>query len=498
MDGWGEGNKSEANLIHHTPTPYIDSLYKNAAYAQLQCAGEDVGLPPGQMGNSEVGHLNMGAGRIVYQDFVKINKAIADNSISDNNILNNAFHYAEKHHKKIHFFGLVSEGGVHSSTKHLIKLCDMANDYGLKNVFVHAFTDGRDTDPQSGITYVKTLNDHLKKTGGKIATVCGRYYAMDRDKRWDRIKKAYDMLTVGKGKKETCPLEAIKKSYQNGVTDEFIEPVVITDENSKPLAVVEEGDVVICFNFRTDRLREITSVLTQKDYPDYHMQSMPLYYVTMTRYDESFKNIKVIFDKEDVEMTLGEVLAGKGKSQMRIAETEKYPHVTFFFSGGREQPFEKEKRVLIPSPKVATYDQKPEMSAYEVKDALIKEIKKEAIDFICLNFANADMVGHTGVKTAIEKALITVDRCVKEVVEAATSKGYTVIVTADHGNADYAINDDGSPNTAHSTNPVPFFLIDSTYKELANGRLADLAPTILHLMNIAVPEQMDGKTLLKK
>lgn len=497
MDGWGEGDKSKADLIHNTPTPFIQSLYGKAAYSRLKCAGEDVGLPEGQMGNSEVGHLNMGAGRVVYQDFVKINTAVKDNSIADNKTLKEAYTYARNQGKKVHFFGLVSEGGVHSSTKHLMKLLDVAHDYELKDVYVHAFTDGRDTDPQSGYGFVEDLQKHIRKSTGQIASVCGRYYAMDRDKRWERIKSAYDMLVDGVGYKASCPLQAIKESYQNGITDEFIKPTVICGNDGKPISTIEPDDVIICFNFRTDRLREITTVLTQKDFPDFEMKTIPLYYVTMTRYDESFKNIKVIFDKEDIAMTLGEVLSKNGKTQMRIAETEKYPHVTFFFSGGREEPFSNEKRVLIPSPKVATYDLKPEMSAVEVKEKLITEINEDPVDFICLNFANADMVGHTGVKEAIEKAVITVDSCVKEVTEHALQNGYTVIITADHGNADFAINEDGSPNTAHSTNPVPCFLIDKDYKEIKNGKLADLAPTILSLMSIESPEVMSGDNLLK-
>ncbi|MDD3876931.1 MAG: 2,3-bisphosphoglycerate-independent phosphoglycerate mutase, partial [Bacteroidales bacterium] len=498
MDGWGEGDKSVSDLIYNTPTPFIDSLRESSAFSELLCSGEDVGLPNGQMGNSEVGHLNMGAGRVVYQDFVKINKAVEDNSIKDNKAIKDAFNYALKNNKNLHFFGLVSDGGVHSSTKHLMKLCDIAAESGLKNVFIHAFTDGRDTDPQSGLGYVKELDAHLKKSIGKIATVCGRYYAMDRDKRWERVKIAYDMLVYGIGSQFKCPLQAIKDSYNEGVTDEFIKPVVITDDSGKPIALVQDGDVVICFNFRSDRLREITTVLTQKDFPEFQMKTMPLHYLTMTRYDEAFKNIIVIFDKEDVKMTLGEVLALNNKSQIRIAETEKYPHVTFFFSGGRETPFENEKRILVQSPKVATYDLKPSMSALELKDALITELDKECADFICLNFANADMVGHTGVPDAIREAVATVDSCVQEVTLKALSKGYSVIITADHGNAEYAINPDGSPNTAHSNNPVPCFLLDKDFKELSNGKLADLAPTILRLMGIKSPVEMTGKVLLKE
>jgi len=496
MDGWGVGDKSKADLIYNTPTPFIDSLHKAAAYCQLKCSGFEVGLPEGQMGNSEVGHLNMGAGRIVYQDFVKINLAVKDNSISQNPVLTEAYRYAKAHNKSVHFFGLVSEGGVHSSTKHLMKLCDVAKEHQLENVFIHAFTDGRDTDPHSGLKYVEALEEHLKSSAGRIATVCGRYYAMDRDKRWERIKSAYDMIKSGIGEKAISSLKAIEKSYNEGITDEFIKPIVITNKDGEPIALLKEGDVVICFNFRTDRLRELTTVLTQKSFPDFAMDTMPLYYVTLTKYDETFKDVKVIFDKEDLKMTLGEVLSLNGKSQLRIAETEKYPHVTFFFSGGREEPFINEKRVMIPSPKVATYDLKPSMSAYEVKDAVIKEISDDNIDFICLNFANADMVGHTGVFEAIKEAIRTVDACVQEVANHARKMGYSVMITADHGNADFVFNADGSPNTAHTTNPVPFFLIDDDYKKLSDGILSDIAPTILKLMNIPVPEQMTGKVIL--
>ena len=496
MDGWGEGDKSNADLINNTPHPFIESLYKNAAYCQLKCSGLDVGLPEGQMGNSEVGHLNIGAGRVVYQDFVKINLAVEDNSISRNPVLTEAYKYAKINNKNVHFFGLVSDGGVHSSTKHLMKLCDVAKEYQLDNVFIHAFTDGRDTDPHSGLKYIGELETFLKNSTGRIATVCGRYYAMDRDKRWERVKIAYDMLVSGIGKKATSPLRAIEDSYNEGITDEFIKPVVITGDNGEPLAILNKGDVVICFNFRTDRLRELTKVLTQEACPDFGMTTMPLYYVTLTKYDESFKDIKIIFDKDDLKMTLGEVLSLNGKSQLRIAETEKYPHVTFFFSGGREEPFSNEKRFMVSSPKVATYDLKPSMSAYEVKDAVIKEIAENNFDFICLNFANADMVGHTGVFEAIKEAIETVDTCVMEVTTYARKMGYTVMITADHGNADHVINADGSPNTAHTTNPVPFFVLDDDYKKLVNGKLSDIAPCILMLMKIPVPEQMTGKVIL--
>ena len=495
LDGWGEGDKTPANAMNQANIPFIKSLYSSAATCHLKVSGEDVGLPEGQMGNSEVGHLNIGAGRIVYQDFVRINLAIKDNSISQNKVITDAYDYAKLNKKSVHFFGLVSDGGVHSSTKHLMKLCDMAKEHDLKNVFIHAFTDGRDTDPHSGKQYVAELEEHLKNSAGKIATVCGRYYAMDRDKRWERIKQAYDMLVSGQGNFSKSSLEAMQKSYDEGVTDEFIKPAVILDDSDKPITVLKDGDVVICFNFRTDRLREITTVLTQKDMPEQGMKTMPLYYLTMTRYDESFHHIHIIFDKDDLKNTMGEILASAGKTQLRIAETEKYPHVTFFFSGGREDEFPGESRVMIPSPKVATYDLKPSMSAIEVKDAVLNEINKNVFDFICLNFANADMVGHTGVMPAIIEALETVDRCVKEVTEAALKLGYSIMVTADHGNADHAVNDDGSPNTAHSMNVVPCFLIDDTYHSMKDGRLCDIAPTLLTIMNLPIPSDMTGNVL---
>ncbi len=496
LDGWGEGDKSKSDAIANANIPFFKSLYHNYPHSQLKTSGEDVGLPEGQMGNSEVGHLNIGAGRIVYQDYVRINKAIKDKSIEINETIITAYEYAKKTNCNVHFIGLVSDGGVHSSTKHLMKLCDMAKDAKLNNVFIHAITDGRDTDPKSGENFVAELEEHLKTSSGKIATVCGRYYAMDRDKRWERIKLAYDMLINGKGKQVINSQQAIEESYLDGITDEFIKPSVIVDENKQPLATIKENDVVICFNFRTDRLREITTVLTQKDLPDFEMFKRELYYVTMTRYDESFNNVHIIYDKDDLSNTLGELLANAGKKQIRIAETEKYPHVTFFFSGGREDVFEGESRILIQSPKVATYDLKPSMSAVEVKDAIVKEIIKEETDFICLNFANADMVGHTGFYSAILEALETVDNCVKEVVETAVSHKYSVIIIADHGNADYAINPDGTPNTAHSLNPVPCILIDNDYKKVNNGRLCDIAPTILKIMEMPIPSIMTGTPLV--
>ncbi len=498
LDGWGKGDGGDADIIRQSNVPFTDSLYKTTPNTLLKTSGEDVGLPPGQMGNSEVGHINMGAGRIVYQDLVKISKAVKDRSFLQNSVLKEAFGYARENGKKVHLFGLVSDGGVHSSMDHLYGLCDMGKEFELDSrLFVHAFTDGRDTDPKSGKGYIDDLEEYMKGSAGRIATVCGRYYAMDRDKRWERIKIAYDMLLEGKGEKFDSAAGAIQASYDDDVTDEFIKPRVITGEDGKPLATLEEDDVVICFNFRTDRLREITTVLTQKDMPEHGMKTLPLQYITMTEYDKSFRGVKVAFGKEDLKNTLGEVLSAAGRTQLRIAETEKYPHVTFFFSGGREEAYKGEERGMIPSPKVATYDLQPEMSAPEVKDAVVKEIESGKHDFICLNFANADMVGHTGVIPAIRKALETVDQCLQEVVEAGLTNNYSMIITADHGNADYGINPDGSPNTAHTTNPVPCWLIDNKYTEIKPGRLADLAPTILHMMGVDAPQEMEGEILVK-
>lgn len=497
LDGWGQGDGGQADLIGQANVPFTRSLYKTVPHALLRTSGNDVGLPEGQMGNSEVGHLNLGAGRIVFQDLVKISEAVSDRSFFENETLKEAFNYAGKHHKKVHLLGLVSDGGVHSAMDHLFGLCDMASELSFKELYIHAFTDGRDTDPYSGKGFIQDLESHLKGSSGQIATVCGRYYAMDRDKRWERIKLAYDMLLKGKGDTHPSAASAIQSSYDEEVTDEFIKPKVIVDDKGKPLALINEGDVVICFNFRTDRLREITTVLSQKDMPEHEMKTIPLHYVTLTRYDESFQNVHIAFDKEDLRQTLGEVLSGHGRTQLRIAETEKYPHVTFFFSGGGEEKFKGEERIMISSPKVATYDLQPEMSAPEVKDAVVNQIKKGNCDFICLNFANADMVGHTGIKKAIIKALETVDSCLQEVVEAAREQGYSMLITADHGNADYAINPDGSPNTAHTTNPVPCWLIDKDYHKIEDGRLSDLAPTILHIMGIPIPEIMTGKVLVK-
>ena len=496
LDGWGEGNHDKSDIIYNANVPFTKSLYKSAASATILTSGEDVGLPQGQMGNSEVGHLNIGAGRIVYQDLVKISQAVKDGSFFENPVLNKAFAHAKQNSKKVHLFGLVSNGGVHSAMDHLFGICDAAKKQSFEDLYIHAFTDGRDTDPKSGFGFIKELEDHLKTSAGKIATVCGRYYAMDRDKRWERIKIAYDMLIEGKGEKFASAEKAIESSYAEDITDEFIKPKVIKDADGNPVAKVEEGDVVICFNFRTDRLRELTTVLTQKDMPEHGMKTRPLHYLTMTRYDESFKNVEIIYEKDDLKNTLGEILANNGKTQLRIAETEKYPHVTFFFSGGREDVFPMEERGMIPSPKVATYDLQPAMSAPEVKDNVIAEINKDKHDFICLNFANADMVGHTGIYEAIKEAVETVDSCLREVVEAALAKDYSILITADHGNAENAVNSDGSPNTAHSTNPVPCWLIDKDYKTIKPGRLCDLAPTVLKIMGIEIPQDMSGNVLV--
>lgn len=497
LDGWGIGNKSKSDVIFNANTPYIDSLYTKYPHSQLLTCGENVGLPDGQMGNSEVGHLNIGAGRVVYQDLVRINKAIDDNSISKNQTLVDAFNYAKDKKVAVHFIGLVSDGGVHSLDKHLYKLCDLTKDYGLDKVYIHALTDGRDVDPRSGLGFVQQLQNHLSKSNGVIASLVGRYYGMDRDKRWERVKESYDLMVHGKGKQTKDIVKSIQESYDEGVTDEFIKPLVSIDEKGEPVGTIKPNDVVICFNFRTDRLRETTIVLTQKDMPEFGMKTMPLHYVTMTRYDETFKNVNIVYDKDNLENTIGEIISQKGKKQIRIAETEKYAHVTFFFSGGREKEFEGEKRILIQSPKVATYDLQPEMSAPLVKDAIVAELKKKEADFVCLNFANGDMVGHTGVYSAIIKAIETVDSCVREVVETAKANGYEAIIIADHGNADYAINDDGSENTAHSLNPVPFILVSDRYRKTENGILADVAPTILSMMGIDIPSEMTGKVLVK-
>ncbi|MDD4589968.1 MAG: 2,3-bisphosphoglycerate-independent phosphoglycerate mutase [Parabacteroides sp.] len=497
-DGWGIGDHQKDDVIFCTPTPYWDNLLKTYPNSQLQASGENVGLPDGQMGNSEVGHLNIGAGRVVYQDLVKINRACRDNSILKNPEIIRAYSYAKDNNKQIHFMGLVSDGGVHSSLEHLMKLNDIAKEYGINKAYVHCFMDGRDTDPKSGVGFIKQLENHLKTTGGKIASIIGRYYAMDRDKRWNRIKEAYDMLVNGKGKESENMIKAVEESYADGVTDEFIKPIVHT-ENGKPVAKIEKGDVIIFFNFRNDRAKELTVVLTQQDMQEEGMHVISdLQYFCMTPYDANFKGLHILFDKENVNNTLGEYLSSKGKSQLHIAETEKYAHVTFFFNGGREAPYEGEDRILVPSPKVATYDLKPEMSAFEVKDKLVEAINTKKYDFIVCNYANGDMVGHTGVYAAIEKAVITIDACLKDTVEAAKANDYEVIIIADHGNADHAMNEDGTPNTAHSLNPVPFvYVTKSKNAKVENGILADVAPSILHIMGLAQPKEMTGHALIK-
>ena len=495
LDGWGIGNGSESDAIAHAQTPFMDHLLKSYPHATLQTSGEDVGLPEGQMGNSEVGHLNIGAGRIVYQELTRINKSIREGDFYQHPVLVQAMQQA-KEKGKLHLMGLVSKGGVHSSQAHVVALCKMAKDAGIQDVYVHAFTDGRDCDPKSGLAFLKELEVDMQQTSGKIATIIGRYFAMDRDNRWERIKKAYDLLVHGKGVSFSSVSEAIQASYSTGVTDEFIEPIVLT-ENGSPIASIATGDVVINFNFRTDRPREISLALTQKDFPEYEMKALELNYYTMTSYDATFKNVHVIFEKDNLKNTLGEVLSKLDRTQVRIAETEKYPHVTFFFSGGREKVFPNEERILVDSPKVATYDLQPEMSAFLVRNKIIASIEKDQPNFICLNFANPDMVGHTGVYTAIQKAVETVDSCLKDVVTAGLKKGYEFLVIADHGNADYAINPDGSPNTAHSLNPVPVILITNDKNcHLKDGILADVAPTILRRLGIAAPIEMTGKSLV--
>jgi len=497
LDGWGIGNKSKSDVIHTVGAPFIEGLCKEYPNSQLLTCGEDVGLPEGQMGNSEVGHLNIGAGRVVYQDLVRINLEIRNNSISKNPAIVEAYEYAKKNDKSVHFIGLISDGGVHSMDTHLYKLCDITKDYGLKKVYVHALTDGRDTDPKSGLEFVRNLENHLKISNGIIASLTGRYYTMDRDKRWERVAEGYKAMVLGVGKPVNDIVKAMEDSYNEGITDEFIKPIIRVDGAGKPIGMIEAGDVVFCFNFRTDRLREISMALSQKDMPEFGMKALPLHYLTMTRYDDTFQNVHIVYDKDNVENTLGEIVSKLGKKQIRIAETEKYAHVTFFFSGGREEPFENEQRIMIPSPKVATYDLQPEMSAYLVKDAIVAELNKQSADFVCLNFANGDMVGHTGIYEAISKAIKTVDECVKEVITASVANGYDAMIIADHGNADYAINDDGSPNTAHSLNPVPCILVTKDYKKVENGILADVAPTILHIMGIDIPKEMTGRVLAK-
>ncbi|MDR2472554.1 MAG: 2,3-bisphosphoglycerate-independent phosphoglycerate mutase [Tannerella sp.] len=501
-DGWGCGDKQKDDVISCTPTPYWDYLLENYPNSQLLASGENVGLPDGQMGNSEVGHLNIGGGRVVYQDLVKINKACRDNSILNNPEIKRAYEYAAKNNKQIHFLGLVSDGGVHSSLDHLFKLTEISKNYGITKSYVHCFMDGRDTDPKSGKGFIEQLENHLDSTGGKIASIIGRFYAMDRDKRWERVKTAYDLLVNGVGKQATDMVAAMQESYDEDVTDEFIKPIVNTD-NGKPVAIIEQGDVVIFFNFRNDRAKELTVALTQKDMPEVSMAIIPdLQYFTMTPYDATFEGLHILFDKDNVDNTLGEYLAANGLKQLHIAETEKYAHVTFFFNGGREEPFEGEDRILVPSPKVATYDLKPEMSAYEVKDKLVEAINSQQYDFIVCNYANGDMVGHTGVYSAIEQAVITIDACLNATVEAAKANGYDVIIIADHGNADHALNEDGSPNTAHSLNPVPFVYVSdkgTRGKEkvtVSDGILADVAPSILTILGLQQPKEMTGKSII--
>lgn len=496
MDGWGLGKVKSSDAIQNADVPFVSSLYSKYPNSTLTTCGEAVGLPDGQMGNSEVGHLNLGAGRIVYQELQRINVAIREGEFQKNAQLLSAINYARENNKSLHLIGLVSDGGVHAHINHVKAIADVCKEKGVSNLFVHAFTDGRDTDPKSGLGFLKDLQQHLDKTTGVIATVCGRYYAMDRDKRWERVKLAYDCLVNGIGEPASDVLKAVESSYTNGVTDEFIKPIIKTGINNEA-SKIKEGDVVICFNFRTDRCREITQVLTQVDMPEYGMKKLNLHYTTMTEYDKTFKNVNIIFSNDNLNNTIGEVLAANNRTQIRIAETEKYPHVSFFFSGGREQPFEGEKRIMIPSPKVATYDLQPEMSAYAVTEAIVPEIENKTADFICLNFANADMVGHTGVWEAVIKAVETVDKCVERVVTAALANGYTVFLTADHGNADYMINEDGTPNTAHSLNPVPFFIIDKEWRgKIKPGKLGDVAPTILTLMDLPIPAEMTGEVLI--
>ena len=495
LDGWGHGDRSKSDSIYHANTPFIDSLYKTHPNSELKTYGEYVGLPKNQMGNSEVGHLNIGAGRIVHQNLARINIDCKNNSIASKKNLQKTFAYSKDNNKNLHLIGLVSDGGIHSHQNHLFKLCELAHNEGINNVFVHAFTDGRDCDPKSGKGFIKELEKNL--FGAKIASVCGRYYAMDRDNRWDRIKLSYDLITKGIGKKSKNISESIQNSYNNGITDEFIKPIVSVDENNNPIAIINEGDAVICFNFRTDRCREITTVLTQTNMFNFGMRTLNLHYTTMTNYDDNYKNVNVIYNKKIIKNTLGEVLARKNKKQIRIAETEKYPHVTFFFSGGREEEFAGEMRLMVNSPKVATYDLQPEMSAPEITSTIVSELEKEKADFVCLNFANPDMVGHTGNYEAIKKAVQIVDQCTQKVVKAGVKNDYAFIIISDHGNADFSINHDGTPNTAHSKNLVPCFAINTGRNSIKNGKLADIAPTILNIMGIEIPNEMTGNILTK-
>ena len=498
LDGWGLAQNAEVSAIEKAHTPFMDSLYTKYPHSKLEASGLAVGLPEGQMGNSEVGHMNLGAGRVVYQDLVKVSKAIQDGELKQNEVLQGAFAHAKNKGKKLHFIGLVSDGGVHSHIEHLKGLLTLAQEAGVEQVYVHAFTDGRDTDPKSGLGFLQDLQQHTQKTGAKIATVIGRYYAMDRDKRWERVALAYNAMVRGEGQASQGVISSLKQSYNEGVTDEFVKPIIAVNGEGKPLANIENGDAVICFNFRTDRGREITQALSQQDFPEQNMHKLDLHYVTLTNYDDTFQNVGVVFDKDKLQNTLGEVLSRGGKTQIRIAETEKYPHVTFFFSGGREVEFEGEKRLLCPSPKVATYDLKPEMSAYEIRDSIVPELKKGEVDFVCLNFANPDMVGHTGVFEAAVKACEVVDECAKAVADAATQNGYVVLILADHGNADFMVNEDGSPNTAHTTNLVPFIMLGgSEGAKLKDGKLGDVAPTILKLMGVEKPADMTGDVLVE-
>lgn len=496
LDGWGIGKHDKSDVIFTQGAPVIERLTKDYPHSKLMACGEYVGLPDGQMGNSEVGHLNIGAGRVVYQDLVKINMACREHRLLENREIKAAYDYVKGSGKKLHFMGLCSDGGVHSSLDHLYGFLDLAKEYGLENVYVHCFMDGRDTDPKSGLGFIKALEGHMASSTGKIASVTGRFYAMDRDKRWERVRQAYDLLVKGEGLKFSSAAEAIESSYAEGVTDEFVKPSVIVDAAGHPVSVIENGDAVIFFNFRNDRARELTAVLTQEDMPDFGMKKLDLHYCCLTPYDDKFTGVHILFDKENVRNTLGEVVSAAGKKQLRIAETEKYAHVTFFFSGGREKEFANESRILVNSPKVETYDLKPEMSAPEVTEKLVEQLDRKEFDMIVLNFANGDMVGHTGVYEAIAKAVETVDICVGRVVEKARQNGYTVIITADHGNADNAVNSDGTPNTAHSLNPVPFIVIDNDVKAVRDGKLADIAPTVLDLMGIAKPEEMTGESLV--
>ncbi len=498
LDGWGIGDGTKSDVIASTPTPYWDSLMKSYPHSKLQACGKYVGLPDGQMGNSEVGHLNIGGGRVVYQDLVKINIACQENTILENPEVKNAFSYAKEKGKKIHFMGLTSNGGVHSSLDHLFKLIEISKQYGIEDTFVHCFMDGRDTDPKSGKGFIEQLEAQLAKNTGKIASIIGRFYAMDRDKRWERVKEAYDLLVKGVGKPATDMVKAMEESYTEGVTDEFIKPIARV-ENGKPVGTIEEGDVVIFFNYRNDRAKELTVVLTQQDMPENGMTTVKdLQYYCMTPYDPSYKGVHILFDKENVSNTLGEVIEQAGLKQLHIAETEKYAHVTFFFNGGREAPFKNEDRILVPSPKVATYDLKPEMSAFEVKDKLVESIEAKKYDWIVVNYANGDMVGHTGVYSAIEKAVVAIDKCVEATVEACKANGYEVIIIADHGNADYALNPDGTPNTAHSLNPVPFVYVGNPNAKVKEGKLADVAPSILALMGLQQPKEMTGENLIQQ